>query len=255
MIRLAVFDLETTGVNPLVDRIVTAYFALLNERGEVEREQEWIVDPGVPIPEQASDVHGWTNERLNAWPQTRRDLDAVALEIGHLIYAITGDGRIPLAGHNLAYDCTMLDAHLVRAGRSPLPYGPRRGGTGINVLDSLVLDKHFNRYLKGSGQRKLTPTAARYGIELTEEQAHAANFDAIASGRITQAIIRKHLPYLAGSPDMPTSLSALHAQHVAWRAEQQIDLQKWLRDNTDPDAFCEPEWPTHYAASTERNAA
>ncbi|WP_025157204.1 exonuclease domain-containing protein [Leifsonia aquatica] len=255
---LGVFDLETTGTDPLNDRIVTAYFGLLGPDGNIIREQEWIVDPGIPIPDGAAEVHGWTKERLDADPRTRRDIDAVVTEIGHLIYAICGGALVttPLAGHNLAYDCTMLDAHLVRAGSSPLPYGPHFGGSGINVLDSIVLDRHFAKYIKGSGQRKLVATAARYGIQLSEEEAHAANFDAIASGRITQAIIRKHLPHLAGAPDLRTSLSALHGQQIGWRAEDQASLQNWLRTKgNEPTAVCEPEWPTHYLASLERNAA
>lgn len=251
MLNLLAFDLETTGVDPLNDRIVTAYVGLLNAGGHIVKEQEWIVDPGVDIPEGASNVHGWTKERLDAEPRTRRDLDAVVMEIATLIHQLCGGRNVtlPLAGHNLAYDCTMLDAHLVRAGNAPLPYGNHRDSSGILVLDSIVLDKHYNEFVKGKGMRKLVATAKRYGIELSEDQAHAANFDAIASGRITQGILRTKAPYLAGAPDLRTSLAAMHEQQVRWRAEQQIDLQKWLHTKGGvPDAVCETAWPTSYHA-------
>lgn len=253
MIDLCVFDLETNGIDANHDPIITAYVGLLDKDGVLQREQEWIVDPrgsvhaatpDFALSAGAAEVHGWTEERLDTDPRVRHDLTEVVREIASLIWAACGpiaSNPLPLAGHNVSYDLTMLNAHLHRQGVAPLPFGPG----GIKVLDSIVLDKHFDRYVKGAGQRKLTPTAARYGLTLTDEQAHNASFDALAAGRICQAIIKKHMPYLAGSPVMEDSLDALHGQQARWRSEQQIDLQKWLR-KTEPTAVCEPEWPSYH---------
>lgn len=240
VIELAVFDLETTGVDPNSDRIVTAFFGVLDGDGELTVSREWIVDPGVPIPPGASNVHGWTAERLAADPRTRHDLDVVAVEIVHAIWAACNPARpdwMPVAGHNLAYDLTMLRAHLHEPDAQMVPFGP----SGVRVLDSYVLDKHFDPRVPGSGQRKLTPTAARYGIELTDAQAHDAAFDAVAAGRICQRILSRWTP-----PESWTAQDAvtwIHGAQVRWRREQQASLERWLRANVDPEIVCERGWP------------
>ena len=60
--RLAVFDLETTGLDLNTSRIVTACVAVINQNGETESVSEWLVNPGIEIPEAASRVHGVTTE-------------------------------------------------------------------------------------------------------------------------------------------------------------------------------------------------
>lgn len=249
MIDLAVFDLETSGVDTQNDRIVTAFVGYLTADGELVKSQEWIVD-GEHYSEEAAAVHGWTKEKLAAIPHARRGPGAaeeVALEIANLLWALSDPSRpgaMPIAGHNLSFDLTMLAAHLARKNTTMFPLGPQQNGA--NVLDSIVLDKQFNKYVRGSGQRKLIPTAARYGIELTEEQAHDASFDAIAAGRICQGIIARH----AQSATTPEGLAALHNAQVSWRAQQQASLEAWLRapapkGGGEPDAVCERGWPVH----------
>ena len=55
---LAVFDTETTGIDTRFSRIVTAYIGLLNSAGEVTEAAEWLINPGVEIPEAATAIHG-----------------------------------------------------------------------------------------------------------------------------------------------------------------------------------------------------
>lgn len=241
MIDLCAFDLETTGIDAHNDLIVTAFVGLLDHTGKIVRQQEWIVDPGIHVPDGAAEVHGWTNERLATDPRVRHDLKAVVMEIANLIYQACAPSHTPLAGHNVSYDLTMLQAHLARQGVAPLPFGP----SGIIVLDSLVLDKHYNKFVKGTGQRKLTPTAARYGVELTEDQAHDASFDAMAAGRIVQGILAKHRPDVMPNPQ--SVLTTLHAGQQAWYREQQQGLEKWLakEGKLAPGEHLDTDWPTH----------
>ncbi|MFP5311835.1 MAG: 3'-5' exonuclease, partial [Actinomycetes bacterium] len=51
----AAFDLETTGRNSRSARIVTASITVVDQQGEVIKEHEWLADPGVEIPTEASD--------------------------------------------------------------------------------------------------------------------------------------------------------------------------------------------------------
>src|SRR4051794_3644780 len=55
--RLVAFDIETTGVRPTVDRIVTAAVAVVGG-GLPSEHHDWLVDPGVEIPAGATAVHG-----------------------------------------------------------------------------------------------------------------------------------------------------------------------------------------------------
>ena len=45
--RIAVFDLETTGIDVENDRIVTAFVGLIDGEGTIERGTDWLADPGV----------------------------------------------------------------------------------------------------------------------------------------------------------------------------------------------------------------
>lgn len=59
------FDLETTGTEPGESRIVTA--AVVEVHGDEVRERRaWLADPGIPIPEQASAIHGISTARAVA---------------------------------------------------------------------------------------------------------------------------------------------------------------------------------------------
>ena len=61
--KLAVFDLETTGLELSTARVVTACVAVIDSNGQVEKLTEWLVNPGIGIPAVATSVHGITTEK------------------------------------------------------------------------------------------------------------------------------------------------------------------------------------------------
>ena len=92
---LVALDLETTGLSAEIDRIVTA--AVVTVTGwtpdGVPVVDEWsvVIDPGVDIPTEASDIHGWTTERVRAQGGTpERTLRAI---IHQLFGAMAGNGK------------------------------------------------------------------------------------------------------------------------------------------------------------------
>ena len=105
---LAFFDLEATGVNIAADRIVEISVIKLNPDGS-EDVKTWRVHPGMPIPLEASLVHGIYDEDIKDEPKFKE----IAQEVAAFIH--TSD----LAGFNSnKFDIPMLMEEFLRAGVS-----------------------------------------------------------------------------------------------------------------------------------------
>lgn len=218
---VTVFDLETTGIDPASDRIVTAYIGALDGAGELIAGREWLVRPdGYVIPEAATRVHRITQH--HAEEHGRPMLD-VLMEICQAL-AFTQ----PIVGHNLSYDITMLAHELQRAGH-PDPIGFL---SSLNFLDTFVLDKKLDRYRKG--KRTLISLAELYEVALSDEDAHGAAADAIAAGRIAQHMLAGAL----ASED----LSTLGQKQAAWYREQSESFIEYKR-RSDPSFTTSVQWP------------
>jgi len=77
--QIAVFDLETTGLDLANSKIVTACVAVIDSAGNlVGQAQEWLANPGIEIPSVAASVHGVTTEYAIA---NGRPLGEVVAEI------------------------------------------------------------------------------------------------------------------------------------------------------------------------------
>ncbi|MGW4650051.1 exonuclease domain-containing protein [Kitasatospora sp. NPDC004289] len=221
------FDLETTGTDPATSRIVTA--ALVDTfGGRPERVLNWLLDPGVPVPAEATAIHGITDE------QARRDGRPAALaveEIAHALCERLAAGR-PVVAFNAPFDLSLLDAELARHGRPSL--AARLGGEVVPVIDALVVDRAVDRYRRGS--RTLQNVCEVYGVELTD--AHEAGSDALAAVRVAVALGERY-PAEVGA----LTPAQLHARQIAWHRTWAADLQAWLRREKDPAAEIDPTWP------------
>ena len=221
--RLAVFDLETTGVDTDTARIVSACIALLDADGEVTARWDWLADPGIEIPESAAAVHGITTERARA---LGRPALLVVAEIAQSLRLVFGLG-VPLVVYNAPYDLTLLDRECRRHGLAPLD-------TTTPVIDPLVIDKAVDRYRKG--KRTLVVTSARYGVTL--DDAHDAGSDAIAAGRVAQALGREYPEVL----DIP--LADLQGRQVLWYAEQAAGFADYMHRVRGNESFvADFAWP------------
>lgn len=232
---LIVFDLETTSPKPRDARIVEAYIGALDDDGRILRERTWIIRPdGYTIPDEATAIHGIsTMDALND-PAAQDGTTA----LGEMLDWLDNEcniGRLPLVGQNIAYDLSVLDREIERY-LHPLTPSVQHwiAANDVTVLDTLVLDRHVDKYRKGS--RKLIDMAAHYGVSLSAEEAHGARADAIAAGRI-MLTLRKH-QLVAGVPG-----DVLMEGQTLAKKEQAASLQKWLRENRDPDAQVDPWWP------------
>lgn len=220
--ELGVFDLETTGVDVDTARIVTANVGLIDDTGAVIEGIDWIVNPGVAIPAQASAVHGVSTERAQA---EGRDPSEAVEEIMVALRAILNRG-IPVVAYNAPYDFTVLEREAERYGLDPL-------SAPAPIVDPLVIDKALDKYRKG--KRTLEVTAQFYGVELAD--AHDAGADAVAAGRVAQAIARAH------SAELDLDAAELHQRQVRWSQEQAADFQEYMRRVKDPSFTTSGAWP------------
>jgi DNA polymerase-3 subunit epsilon len=218
---LGVFDLETTGIDTDTSRIVSAYVGVLDGEGEA-RGVSWLADPGVEIPEQASAVHGITTERVRA---EGREASEVIAEIVAVLRSLLAQ-NVPVVIYNAAYDLTLLNRECLRYGIEPLV-------DPSPIIDPLVIDRAMDRYRKG--KRTLEIAAEFYGVELTD--AHDAQADAVAAGRVAQAISQRYFEQLGHD------VHALHALQVVWAAESAQSFQEYMRRTKDPDFVAEGVWP------------
>ena len=220
--RLGVFDLETTGIDVETSRIVSAHVGVIDENGVVVEQRAWLADPGIEIPAQASAVHGITTERARA--EGRPAAEVVAEIIAALEELVSRGLAITI--YNAPYDLSLLHHEAVRHGITPL-HAP------IPIIDPLVLDRAVDKYRKG--KRTLEAAALFYGVALTD--AHDAGADAVAAGRVAQALAGRYGPQLAiGGRD-------LHALQIGWSAEQSASFQDYMRRTKDPNFTSSGLWP------------
>ncbi|AZS88367.1 3'-5' exonuclease [Streptomyces griseoviridis] len=224
---LAAFDTETTGVDVESDRIVSAAVVVQDAPGTRPRVARWLVNPGVPVPEAATAVHGLTDEHLRRngrWPAP------VVLEIADAL-AEQAALRRPLVVMNAPFDLTLLDRELRRHRASSLDRWFE--ATPLRVLDPRVLDKHLDRYRKG--RRTLTDLCAHY--EVTLEGAHDAGADALAALEVVRALGQRFATRLER-----LSPGELHTLQTTWHAAQARGLQAWFARSGTPETV-DPAWP------------
>lgn len=167
----AVVDVETTGLSPRRDRIVSIGVVLLTSRGEIEHEWGTLVNPQGPVG--ATHIHGIRDEDVVDAPT----FDSLAAPIVNLLR-----GRA-VAGHNVAFDSSFLKFEFGRAG-----WGWPSVPTLCTLKESFYFLPHLDR-------RRLADCCVACGIRL--DGAHTALGDA----RATAQLLRNYLdPYVGIAP-------------------------------------------------------
>lgn len=228
--RVGVFDLETTGVDVAADRIVTAHVGVLNAHGREIAARSWLADPGVTIPDGATAVHGVTTEHARAHGRPAAE---VVEQVVRALRSLFEQG-VPVVAYNASYDFSLLTHEARRHGIEPIVSpGP--------VIDPLVIDKAYDRYRRG--KRTLEVVAAHYAVPL--DGAHEASADAIAAGRVAQALAREFA--------LPDSADELHTRQVAWARAQAASLTEYFVriGRLDPEESLDGTWPVRSAHDVE----
>ena len=175
---LVVFDLEATGLNKRTDRIVSIALVRYVPLG-TSQQVHYLINPGVPIPEEAFAIHGISDADVKDAPSF-----AEMAEILERHFA-----GADLAGYNiLGYDIQMLTEEFARANR-PFSLDGRR------ILDA-------QRIFFRNEPRDLS-AALRYYCGETHESSHDALGDVLATIRVLDGQFHKY-------PELPEQMDALH---------------------------------------------
>ncbi len=185
---LAFFDLETTGVNTRSDRIVEIAVLKYLPRGTV-RSFEYRINPEIPIPSEASKIHGIRDEDVALAPTFAQVAD-------RLIAFLDG---CDLSGFNLRrYDLPLLQQELQRCSKT-LPM------EGCHIIDVQTIF-HIRE------PRDLS-AALRFYCGREHTGAHGAMADVRATADILAAQLERYedLPR-----DIPALEDAVHPKDPSW---------------------------------------
>lgn len=164
-------DLESTGFNPVLDRIVEFCFIQLD--AGLRELGRWTarVNPGVPIPEPMVQVHGIRNEDVADLPP----FASWARRIQRLLRDAT------LLAYNAPFDRQLLDHELRRAGEKGLrPDHPTIDP--LRIYRTQVPDQY-----RLSG-------AVRHYLRRRHERWHSAEADAEAAVDVYRAQVAPSVP-------------------------------------------------------------
>ena len=214
--RMLAFDLETTSANPKEARIVTS--ALVRIDGRDVQKVEHLADPGIEIPQEATNVHGITTEKARA---EGRPHEEVLKDTVEAIKAAWEDG-LTLIVYNAAFDLTVLRS---LTGDFKVT-GP--------VYDPYVIDRVSDKWRKG--KRTLGAVCEHYGVELGN--AHEATADALAAARVAWKQVRQHYPNLAQMDDN----ELMEFQAVKWY-EDRVAFKKYLEGKGRDASDVSTAWP------------
>jgi DNA polymerase-3 subunit epsilon len=200
---IAFLDTETTGRDGTVDRIVEVGI-IIGQSGVIQKRYNWLLNPGIPIPEGAARIHGITDDQVKDCPS----FADVAPQIIEVLR-----GSIP-AAYNAGFDRSFLVNEMIRAGFTDEDNAPPALRKGVEWLDPLVWARHIQRQEKS---KTLGDVTARLGIKL--ENAHRASDDAEAALLVMYAFGKDER--------VPRNYGALmKEQRRLWKIQEQ-EFQRW----------------------------
>jgi len=180
---LAFLDLETTGTDPKVDLIVEISVLKVSPDGRsIGRTRR--INPGIPIPAEATAVHGISDADVAGEPRFA--------QVAAGLIALLDD--CDLCGFNIKrFDLRVLFAEFSRVGRE-LPMA------GRSIIDPMEI---FH-----SHERRDLSAAVRFYCGREHDGAHGAEADVTATAEVLDAMLDRY-------QSLPKTVDALHAAFPA----------------------------------------
>lgn len=181
---LVFFDLETTGINITNDRIVEISFLKVHPNGKEEIKSRRI-NPGMPIPSQATAIHGITDDDVKDCPTFRQVARSLADQL---------EG-CDLAGFNSSrFDVPMLAEEFLRA------------GVDFDMSKRKFVDVQIIFHKKE--QRTLEAAYAFY-CNKQLKNAHSAEADAFATYEVLKSQLDRY-------PDLTNDIEVLSKEYSSF---------------------------------------
>jgi DNA polymerase-3 subunit epsilon len=180
------FDIESTGVSVVKDRIVEISVLKVYPNGTHES-RTWLVNPEMPIPEVTTAIHGITNEKVANEPTFK--------ELGKKVHEMIKDAD--LAGYNSnKFDIPMLAEEFLRA-EIEFDFSKKKAVDVQNIFHK-------------KEQRTLS-AAYRFYCDQNLEDAHTAEADTKATYEILKAQLERY-------PDLENDIDFLSSYSNRFRA-------------------------------------
>lgn len=171
------FDLETTGIDVAKDRIVEIAVFKVYPNGNKES-KTWLVNPTIPIPPQATAIHGISNEKVANEP--------TFVELASQVYNMIKDSD--LAGYNSdRFDIPLLAEELLRA------------GVDFDMKNRVSVDVQTIFHKK---EERTLSAALKFYCNQSLENAHTAEADTMATYEILKAQLDRY-------EDLPNDMKTL----------------------------------------------
>ncbi|HEY8661821.1 MAG TPA: 3'-5' exonuclease [Hanamia sp.] len=172
---LVFIDLETTGVNLAIDRVIEIAIVKIFP-DKTKQVKHKIVNPQIPIPKSASDIHGITDEHVKDAPTFKE----VANELKQFI------DNADLSGYNSnRFDIPLLMEEFLRA------------GINLDMSNRRMLDVQQIYHMM---EKRTLGAAYKFYCEKELVDAHSAEADATATWEILEAQLDKY-EHLGGTLD------------------------------------------------------
>ena len=174
---LVFFDLETTGIDVAVDRIVEISYLKIYPNGD-EESKTMKINPGMPIPPKATHIHGITDEDIRDAPTFQEVAKSVAKVFEGCDFA----------GYNSnKFDLPLLAEEFLRA------------DTDLDLKKRKFIDIQVIFHKK---EQRTLSAAYKYYCDKNLEDAHSAEADTRATFEILQAQLDRY-------PDLPNDIDEL----------------------------------------------
>ena len=161
------FDLETTGVQVAKDRIVEISILKVFPNGNKES-KTWLVNPEMPIPKTASDIHGITNDKVADEPTFKT--------LAPTVYNMIKDSD--LAGFNSdRFDIPLLAEEMLRA------------EVDFDMKNTVTVDVQTIFHKK---EQRTLSAGYQFYCDKSLDNAHSAAADTLATYEILLAQIQKY---------------------------------------------------------------
>ncbi|MBN2213512.1 MAG: 3'-5' exonuclease [Bacteroidales bacterium] len=174
---LVIFDLETTGINIVTDRIVELSYLKIYPNGEQES-RTMRINPTIPIPEKATKIHGITDNDVKDAPKFQE----VARSIANIFEGCD------FAGFNSnKFDIPLLAEEFLRA------------DVDIDLIKRKFIDVQVIFHKK---EQRTLEAAYKFYCNKNLEDAHSAEADTLATFEILKAQLERY-------EDLPVDIDEL----------------------------------------------